>query len=372
MYIARGPSKGRYNIPQAHIFEPLPQLQADVAERYEKAYPNDAFRKLQGPIGDYNHELSRECKDKQAHTQRLLQRPWHDAESAMLVFLIFLLRCRPKDSAEETQNDLYPFQEIYQSLRKTPIGSVVDIRDNLIRSHWDVFLHADLVHLESSIQSMCSALRVDYEFLVPAPGVNAELILHEIFQRQLFQLYCHLKEGKPGEAGDVILDTSSYRPFYIDDERRISVLSADPASSNRCPTTPESFYADAPQPLRGSKRHREDPKSSLESKADGVSGGGDMEVDDKELDGADGTVDSQRDSKRPRTNGKTKIKDKMKRRGSPKETTSYSPIPRSTDEVEEEEDGGEWPSQRLGISDDPEGQKRVGTYVKVLKSFLAV
>jgi hypothetical protein len=200
MYIARGPWRGSYKrLRKVPTFEPLPQLQGDMGERYKKAYPKDAFRNLlEGMIGDFNRELLHESGDQQPHMLRLLQRPWRDAESAILVFLIFLPRCRPKNSPDETKNDLRPFQTIYQQLRQTPIGNgdAFDYWDALLQSDWETLLHAGLVHLEPSIMSMCDVLEVDYEFLVPSPGVNPELVLHEILERQLFLLYYELRKGE--------------------------------------------------------------------------------------------------------------------------------------------------------------------------------
>ncbi|KAF5345195.1 hypothetical protein D9758_009715 [Tetrapyrgos nigripes] len=187
---------------------------------------------------------------------------------------------------------------------------------------------AGLEHVKSSVQSMCLMLNFNSEFLVPAPDVNPELVLHEIFQRQLFQLYCQLKDDKPGEPGDVILDTSSFHPLYKDERRKTPVWAVDHISSSHCPTNPQSLFlnqCDAPAPSRSSKR-------SLQAKAN-VDGDEGVEVSE-ELDEVDDDADSQRESKRRRMqNGQSsrpstaaqstnvplrrpKIKDQMKKRGS--------------------------------------------------------
>jgi hypothetical protein len=53
MYIARAPSKGFYG--GIHFpFPLLPVLRDSVHKRYIKAYPDDAFRRAQGPVGSTN------------------------------------------------------------------------------------------------------------------------------------------------------------------------------------------------------------------------------------------------------------------------------------------------------------------------------
>ncbi|THU76609.1 hypothetical protein K435DRAFT_143003 [Dendrothele bispora CBS 962.96] len=217
MYIARGPSLGRYKPPRrAYQFDPLLQLQPpDAAERYEQAYPNDPFRKKQGKIGDFNEGFANECSEDQPHTIQLVQRPWHDAESMMLVFLIFLLRSKPKDSKLDTEDlvNLTKMQEVYGKVRNTGIGAEVDARDFMIGGSWKLLLHPCLVHLADPIWELCMALDFDYEFLVPAAGINHEVVLHEIFQRHLFQIYYKLKDPEEKTFSDVQLDTSSFRPL---------------------------------------------------------------------------------------------------------------------------------------------------------------
>ncbi|THU95887.1 hypothetical protein K435DRAFT_778820, partial [Dendrothele bispora CBS 962.96] len=204
MYIARGPSLGRYRLrSEPYNFHTFDQIKpAEASELYEKAYPNDTFRQMQGKVGEFDETLHQEWVEKQAHTRRLVQRPWHDAESAMFVFLIFLLRAKPKGSSPEDEGRLCAMQDIYIAIRDTAIGTMADHWHYLINngiSSWERLLHTDLEHL------------VDYEFLVPSEGVNHEVVLHEIFQRQLFQLYYKLKKG---ELADVELDTVSFRPLY--------------------------------------------------------------------------------------------------------------------------------------------------------------
>ncbi|THV04696.1 hypothetical protein K435DRAFT_961716 [Dendrothele bispora CBS 962.96] len=223
LYIARGPSLGVYVPPaRPYMFEPLPQLQPpDAAERYEKAYPNDPFRKKQGKIGEYNEDLSNECFEEQPHTMQLIQRPWHDAESLMLMFLIFLLRSKPKDSEPEGVDKLMIMQEVYGLVRNTRIGTRTDHRGSyLIRGRWRQLLHARLAYLAKSITEMCQALNCDYEFLLPATGVDHEVVLHEILQRHLFQIYYKLNDPEEKEFQDVRLDTSSFRPYHKELEPR--------------------------------------------------------------------------------------------------------------------------------------------------------
>ncbi|THV04694.1 hypothetical protein K435DRAFT_158920 [Dendrothele bispora CBS 962.96] len=226
MFIARGPLLGVYDPPaRPYMFEPLPQLQPpDAAERYEQAYPSDPFRKKQGKIGGYNEDLGNECFEEQPHTMRLIQRPWHDAESMILMFLIFLLRSKPKDSEPEGADKLKPMQEVYGAVRNTGIGTEVDNRDNMIRGRWRKLLHARLAHLAKSVTEMCQALNCDYEFLLPATGVNHEIVLHEILQRHLFQMYYKLNDPEEKEFQDVKLDTSSFRPYHKDPEPKNPVV----------------------------------------------------------------------------------------------------------------------------------------------------
>ncbi|THV07070.1 hypothetical protein K435DRAFT_380586 [Dendrothele bispora CBS 962.96] len=217
MYIARGPSLGLYTLPsEPYNFHTLDQIKpAEASELYERAYPKDTFRRMQGKVGEFDKTLHQECVEKQKHTKRLVQRPWHDAESAMFVFLIFLLRAKPKGSSPEDEDRLRAMQDIYMAIRDTAIGTeAADNRDHLINRDlfwWERVLHTGLEQLAPAIWNLCRPLKVDYEFLVPSKGVDHEVVLHEIFQRQLFQLYYKLKKG---EVADVELDTVSFRPFY--------------------------------------------------------------------------------------------------------------------------------------------------------------
>ncbi|THU92429.1 hypothetical protein K435DRAFT_780243, partial [Dendrothele bispora CBS 962.96] len=156
MYIARGPSLGQYTQPsEPYNFHTLDQIKpAEASELYEKAYPNDTFRKMQGKVGEFDETLCQECVEDQEHTIRLIQRPWHDAESAMFVFLIFLLRAKPKGSSPEDKDRLHAMQDIYMAIRDTAIGTEADHREHLVNkgiSSWKRLLHTDLEHLAPAI-----------------------------------------------------------------------------------------------------------------------------------------------------------------------------------------------------------------------------
>ncbi|THU90991.1 hypothetical protein K435DRAFT_245543 [Dendrothele bispora CBS 962.96] len=228
MYIARGPSLGRYNLSERYNFHTLDQIKpAEASELYEKAYPNDTFRQMQGKVGEFDETLYQEYIEEQEHTIRLIQRPWHDAESAMFVFLIFLLRAQPRGSSPEDKDRLRAMQDIYMAIRDSAIGTEADSRDHLTNKHalwWERLLHTDLGQLAPAIMNLCRPLKVDYEFLVPSEGVDHEVVLHEILQRQLFQLYYKLKKG---ELKDVELDTMSFRQSYRDVEPRKPIFTVD-------------------------------------------------------------------------------------------------------------------------------------------------
>jgi len=124
-------------------------------------------------------------------------------------------------------------QNTYRAIRNTTIGAMSDSRNSLINasmSGWKRLLHADLEHLALSISDLCVPLQVDYEFLTPAQGVNHEVVLHEMLQRQLFQLYYNLKKG---QLKDVRLLTTSRRPFQLDTRAQWLVFDVDSLSEHR-------------------------------------------------------------------------------------------------------------------------------------------
>ena len=186
MYIARGPSKGVYT--RANSFPPLPILNPGIAGSYASAYPGDRLRTAQGPVGKLDAASFQRYKFK-----HVVQRPWHDAESIALTFLIFLLRCSPDGSPDESQDDLKPMQYMYRLIQSNGIGSMPDNRDTLLTftsDEWTFYLHQDLHHLAETLRKICAAVQPDYEFLQPSSDeINVEVVLHEVLQRILLNLY---------------------------------------------------------------------------------------------------------------------------------------------------------------------------------------
>lgn len=193
MYIARASSKGRYDEDMSYKYPDLPILDGSIRERYIKAYPNDPLRAVQGSVGTMNQEIYTNFGRK-----RVIQRPWHDAESVVLMLLLFLLRCSPEDSEDESKDDLKEMQQMYTSIQNMPIGTFLDPRDNLfrLRRHgWPLYLHRDFGHLANYLSEICAAVFPDYEFLQPNTAINHEVVLHELLQRLLFKLYCEVKDS---------------------------------------------------------------------------------------------------------------------------------------------------------------------------------
>jgi len=192
MYIARAPSKGYYE-GDPHQFPHLPELRGSVRDRYIKAYPDDPFRDTQGAVGTTNQKMFEEFSGKQ-----VIQRSWHDAESAVLTLLVFLLRCSPLGAEDEPDEKLQHMQEVYKNIRNTSIGSATDPRDLLFlakKTTWSRLLHDGLAHLVHHVTTICAAVLPEYEFLQASNGIIHEIVLHEVLQRLLFTLYCELKEN---------------------------------------------------------------------------------------------------------------------------------------------------------------------------------
>jgi hypothetical protein len=204
MYIARGPAAGNYHrsvsdnlVPPFYDIEDL-----TVRDLYCQAYPDDPMRSFNGCFGQVDDELYNACRqlyNPPEHTKRLIQRPWHDAESAILVFLLHLLRAKPKDSVLEDPDSpcLLAIQRVYETLRNTRIGAEMDPRYSFLNSmeimYW-VHEKLTLPELHATIEGICKALKFGYEFLIPQESIIQEVVLHENFQRLLFELYCKLKE----------------------------------------------------------------------------------------------------------------------------------------------------------------------------------
>jgi len=81
------------------------------------------------------------------------------------------------------------------------------------RSKWSQFLHDGLAHLAEPLAAICAAVLPEYEFLQPNNGIIHEVVLHEILQHLLFQLYCDLRENP---VRDVTLN-KELRPLPVDE-----------------------------------------------------------------------------------------------------------------------------------------------------------
>ncbi|KAK7464194.1 hypothetical protein VKT23_006360 [Stygiomarasmius scandens] len=215
MYIARAPSSNLYRI-QSRSFVDLPIIQPEeAAMHYRLAYPDTPFRAIQGSIGQFNRELANELNELQHHTTNVIQRPWHDAELALFVFLIFLLRAKPSDSEKEDEDQLGPMQELYTSLRAHRIGAMVDARAELVNYTglwWRNVLHKDLHQIAPYLEKLVEVLQPDYEFLIPTDSIEQEVVLHEILQCLLFEFYYSIKCGT---VCDTQFDSKVFRPIKI-------------------------------------------------------------------------------------------------------------------------------------------------------------
>lgn len=216
MYIARGPSKGHYEDGLPYHFPTFPTLDAAVSEGYTRAYQGDSLRAANGLVGTLDEEYRQRCAEA-----RVVQRPWHDAESIMLTLLMFLLRCSPEGSSEESQDDLKRMQHIYNLIRNDGIGSIPDQRDALLLTgptQWKLYLHKDLRHLAGPLNDICAAVYPDYEFLQPTSNdINVEVVLHEVLQRILLNLYYKITTTSPGL--DVTF-SKNLRPLEVGPPRR--------------------------------------------------------------------------------------------------------------------------------------------------------
>ena len=196
MYIARGPSKGFYDDGVQYVFPVLPTLDAAISERYTTAYQGTSLRAATGRVGTLNEEYRQRCVEV-----RVVQRPWHDAESIMFTLLMFILRCSPEGSSDESQDDLKPMQQLYTLIRNVGIGSVTDQRDTLLSTgptRWKRYLHKDLHHLAQPLSNICAAVYPDYEFLQPKSNdIDVEVVLHEVLQRMLLNLYYEITTTSP-------------------------------------------------------------------------------------------------------------------------------------------------------------------------------
>ncbi|KAK7440597.1 hypothetical protein VKT23_016945 [Stygiomarasmius scandens] len=213
MYIARGPSLGWYNI-RYRSFMDLPVIQPpEAALRYELAYPGTSFRTKKGTIGRFNDALESDLNSRKPHTEHVIQRPWHDAESTLFVFFIFLLRCRPVGLPKEKPEQLGHMQDLYSLLRVHTIGAGTDARIDFVGAStlwWNKYLHEGLQHITPYLAKMSRVLEADYELLLPAQGIEQEIVLHEILQRLFFELYYNIKCGT---VSDVQFDTETFRPI---------------------------------------------------------------------------------------------------------------------------------------------------------------
>jgi len=195
MYIARGPSIGIY-ISSNRDFPTLLTLRDPIVQLYAKAHPGDALRSATGPVGTFNKN-----DRKRFARKKVIQRPWHDAESTIFTLLLFLLRCSPEGSPEESEDQLVHMQGLYSMIRDSGIGRIPDARDSLLLSspdEWAVYLHQGLHDMVDTLSEICSAVSPDYEFLQPSTdSIDIEVVLHEVLQRLLLQWYYEVMTAKP-------------------------------------------------------------------------------------------------------------------------------------------------------------------------------
>ena len=90
---------------------------------------------------------------------------------------------------------------MYRLIQSNGIGSIPDYRDLLLAStrvEWTLYLHQNLYHLAETLSDICAAVQPDYEFLQPASDeINVEVVLHEVLQRILLNLYHQISYTTP-------------------------------------------------------------------------------------------------------------------------------------------------------------------------------
>lgn len=250
MYIARGPSKGFYEDVVRYQFPMFPVLDAAISEGYTRAYQGDSLRAANGLVGTLNVKYHQECLEA-----RVIQRPWHDAESIMLTLLMFLLRCSPEGSSKESQDELKPMQHIYTLIRNDGIGSVPDQRDVLLTTGltvWKLYLHKDLYHLARPLSDICAAIYPDYEFLQPTSNdINVEVVLHELLQRMLLNLYYKITTSPDLD----VTFSKNLRPLELGPSRKPVFLPV--TETKGLYAIPGSSYVAGPSIDIGGKRQRE-------------------------------------------------------------------------------------------------------------------
>ena len=194
MYIARTVSTAYYRNAQPP-FPSFLALNEYLTLRYLSRYPNDELRCAQGGVGSMDKDAFTYAK---ARRRRPIHRPWHDAESILLVFAVSLLTARPLTYSEDTDITLPEMQQFYGKLRQHSVGDWVDPRMMLFdcdQASWRALLHPILAPFVPMLTAIFNDALADFEFLDPADGVNPELVLHEIIQRHLLAIYDELEHG---------------------------------------------------------------------------------------------------------------------------------------------------------------------------------
>ncbi|KAJ8508033.1 hypothetical protein ONZ45_g9652 [Pleurotus djamor] len=205
-YIARSVSVGKI-LHLDKTFEPMPELSAELAIRYELAYKDakDPIRSLKDTGGTIHGSVfddakfQRFNKSKKARKTEFQHHPRHDAESVFWCSLAFLMRALPKPEEGEkpepdTNEDKLAVLWVFFRDHEIPDhfhfhDSRVSLLDDNIE--WEDILHPKLAFVSALIEDFVAQIRPEYALLEPPPH---QFHLHEAMQRLLLKYTVEWKD----------------------------------------------------------------------------------------------------------------------------------------------------------------------------------
>ncbi|KAL4255366.1 Fungal-type protein kinase domain-containing protein [Pleurotus pulmonarius] len=219
-FISRSVALGK--VLNGDEFKSMPELDADVVEKYLLAYHDDGsdMRKFTDENNTaHGGHLSKQLEKayRGNSTLRLAHfehQPRHDAESVYWCIVVFVLLAKPLNN--DVDKNIKGLGDIWSSIADHEVGTSNDKRSSLIHdTQWETWLHEDLSFIADLMNDLAKQVRPEWGLLTPAPK---PLHLHEAMQRLILNsVYTWETDGI-----NVELDTVTPRPYPKEERRQMA------------------------------------------------------------------------------------------------------------------------------------------------------
>ncbi|KAG9223541.1 hypothetical protein PLEOSDRAFT_165632 [Pleurotus ostreatus PC15] len=256
-FISRSVSFG--NVLNSSEFKSMPELEADIVEKYRLVYHDDSSD-MRNFIDENNTthggHLSKQLQKayrgnnllRSAHFEH---QPRHDAESVYWCIVVFVLLAKPLNNDED--NNIEGLDDIWPSIADHEVGTSNDKRSSLIHNaQWETWLHEDLSFIANLMDDLTEQVRPEWGLLAPAPK---PLHLHEAMQR----LILNNVYAWEIDQINVELDTVTPRQYPIEERKQM-------APGRHYPIHGQVFSANVRK--RANSTEREEPESKRQHRMD--------------------------------------------------------------------------------------------------------